>query len=165
MASGYTWFSLNSFCLVIFVPMCDQDWKTSWLLNKFSLPAIRKCIKDSMENMHTDVWLQTSTNNNSQTKRIFLRHLYNGRYTVTTDMFEWSMSNIKVWLSVCFSFLANSLFLSALITSVSLLSKISISPEHLNIAGISYQQQVFPLFHNIRFSSHFFVTFERIRKF
>ena len=78
-------------------------------------------------------------------------------------MFEWSMSSIKVWMSVYFLFLANSLFLPALKTFVSLLSKKSISHEHL-ILDISYQQQVFPLFHNIRFSSHFFVTFESIRK-
>ena len=50
-------------------------------------------------------------------------------------------------------------------TYVSSLSKKSISHEHLNIKDISYQQQVFPLFHNIGFSSHFFVTFESIRKF
>ena len=42
-------------------------------------------------------------------------------------------------------------------TTVSSLSKKSISHEHLNIKDISYQQQVFPLFHNIRFSSHFFL--------
>ena len=42
-------------------------------------------------------------------------------------------------------------------TTVSSLSKKSISHEHLNIKDISYQQQVFPLFYNIRFSSHFFL--------
>ena len=57
-------------------------------------------------------------------------------------MFEWSMSSIKVWLSVCFSIRANNLFLSALKTSVSSLSKKSISHEHLNIKDISYQQTV-----------------------
>ena len=90
------------------------------------------------------------------------RHLYSGKVH-TTDMFEWSMSSIKVWLSVWFSFLANSLFLPASKTSVSLLSKKSISNEYLNIKDISYQQQVFPLFHNIRFLSNFFFTFESIR--
>ena len=68
-------------------------------------------------------------------------------------MSEKSMSSIKVIVnfSIYFSLLANSLFLSALKTSVSLLSKKSISHEHLNITDISYQQQVFPLFHNISF--------------
>ena len=47
-------------------------------------------------------------------------------------------------LTVFFSLLATSLFLSALKTSVSSLSKKSISHEHLNIEDISYQQQVFP---------------------
>ena len=71
----------------------------------------------------------------------------------------------KVWVSICFSLPANSLFLSALKTSISSLSKKSISHEHVNITGISYQQRVFPLFHNVRFSSRVFVTFENIRKF
>ena len=43
------------------------------------------------------------------------------------------MSSSKVWLSICSSLLANSLFLSALKTSVSLLSKKSISHGNLNI--------------------------------
>ena len=63
--------------------------------------------------------------------------------------------------------LANSLFLSAFKTSVSPLSKKNISRANVNIKDISYQQHVFPLqvFHNIRFSSHFFLTFESIRVF
>ena len=44
-------------------------------------------------------------------------------------------------------------------TTVSSLSKKNISHEHLNIKDISYQRQVFPLFHNIRFSSHFFFCY------
>ena len=77
----------------------------------------------------------------------------------TTDMYEWSMSSIKVWLSICLLLLANSLLLSALKTSVSPLSKKSISHENLSIKDIpiSYQQQVFPLqvFHNIRLITFF----------
>ena len=84
-------------------------------------------------------------------------------------MYEWSMSSIKVWLSISLWLLANSLFLSALKTPVSPLSKKSISHDNLSITDIpvNYQQQVFPLqvFHNIRLSSNFFVTFESIRIF
>ena len=53
------------------------------------------------------------------------------------DICNWcvwaSLSSIKVWLSICFSLLAKSLFLTALKTSVSLLSKQSISHENLNM--------------------------------
>ena len=56
-------------------------------------------------------------------------------------MFQWSMSSIEVWLSVCFSLLANSLFLSALKTSVSSLWKKSISHEHLKIKDISFSMR------------------------
>ena len=64
--------------------------------------------------------------------------------------------------------LANSLFLAALKGSVSPLSKKSISHENLNIKDIfTTNNRVFPLevFHTIRFSSQFFVTFESIRVF
>ena len=60
-------------------------------------------------------------------------------------MFEWSMLSIQVWLSICFSLLANSLSLSALKTSVSLLLKKSISHEHLT------DLQIYRFF-------HFFIT-------
>ena len=46
-------------------------------------------------------------------------------------MYEWNMSSIKVWLQFAFYYLQNSLILSALETSVSPLSKKSISHENL----------------------------------
>ena len=70
-------------------------------------------------------------------------------------MLELGMWSITVWLSICFSLLANSLYLSALKTSVSSLSRKSISHEHLHITDVSCWQKVFQLFHNVRFSSHF----------
>ena len=73
----------------------------------------------------------------------------------------------KTWLLLLFTTMNNhNLFLRH---SASSLSKKSISHEHWNITDIlvGYQQQLFPLFHNITFSSYIFflVTFERIRKF
>ena len=77
-------------------------------------------------------------------KKIFLKRPLQWKVH-TTDMYEWSMSSIKVWLLICLLSLANSLFLSALTTSVSPLSNKRISHENLSIKDISYQWQVFPL--------------------
>ena len=100
--------------------------------------------------------LQRSTKNNSHTKKYFHeRHLYNGRYTQLTCLSE-ACQALRYDCQFAFSLLANSLFLSALKTSVSYLSRKRISHEHSNIKDISYQKQVFHCFRNIRFSSHFF---------
>ena len=82
-------------------------------------------------------------------------------------MYKWSISSTKVWLSFCFYYLQTAYFyeLWNLLENFWIPAfKESISHENLNIVGISYQQQLFQLkvFHNIRFSSHFFVTFESI---
>ena len=86
-----------------------------------------------------------------------------------TDIYEWSMSSsLIVNLTVNLPFITCKQLISiSFKTSVSPLSKKSISHENLSIKDISYQQQVFSLqvFHIIRFSSHFFVTFESIEYF
>ena len=100
--------------------------------------------------------LQRSTKNNSHTKKYFHeRHLYNGRYTQLTCLSE-ACQALRYDCQFAFSLLANSLFLSALKTSVSYLSKKRISQEHSNINDISYQKQVFPLFHNHQILITFF---------
>ena len=61
------------------------------------------------------------------------------------NMYGWSMSDIKVWLSYYFSLLAYSLFLVALKTFLSPLSKKDISHQHLNIKDMNCHQKVIPL--------------------
>ena len=61
------------------------------------------------------------------------------------NMYGWSMSDIKVWLSSYFSLLAYSLFLEALKTSLSPLSKKDISHQYLNIKDMNCHQKVIPL--------------------
>ena len=99
-------------------------------------------------------------------KNLFKRHLYNGRYTQLTCMSEVCQA-LRYDCQFAFYCLQTTYFYQPKKTSVSPLSKKSISHENLSIKDISYQQQVFPLqvFHNIRFSSHFFVTFESIEYF
>ena len=73
-------------------------------------------------------------------------------------MYEWSMSSIKVSMSIYFSLLTNNLFLLVLKTSVSPLPEKGVFHENFNIKDIRYQQQVFHCKNFIRSDSrHIFL--------
>ena len=121
-----------------------------------TLPPLRvPCVHENWSSVPLVAFLARKINKEQKPHQ---KNLFKGTYIkVGTQNWHVWVTSIKVWLSICFSLLANSSFLSALKTSVSLLSEKSISHEQVKKKDMSYQQQFFPLFHNIRFWSHFFL--------
>ena len=121
-----------------------------------TLPPLRvPCVHENWSSVPLVAFLARKINKEQKPHQ---KNLFKGTY-IKVGKQNWHVwvTSIKVWLSICFSLLANSSFLSALETSVSLLSEKSISHEQVKKKDMSYQQQFFPLFHNIRFWSHFFL--------
>ena len=95
-----------------------------------TLPPLRvPCVHKNWSSVPLVAFLARKINKEQKPHQ---KNLFKGTYIkVGTQNWHVWVTSIKVWLSICFSLLANSSFLSALKTSVSLLSEKSISHEQV----------------------------------
>ena len=107
-------------------------------------------------------WLQRSTKNDSHTKKYFLRHLCNGRYTQLICLSE-ACQALRYDCQFAFHYLQTAHFYQ-LWKLLCLLFQRKHFPWTFKRLK-QYATGFLPLFQNITFSSHFFATFESIRKF